>query len=173
MLPASQSLGWANASGLMIGVWGLAVSIVGFALTMWQLQRTQSAAAAVGSAMVRLKQDFASFDVITELRTARAAGEAIQSHVSCDRWGEAFQGYNIVRASLKKISVAHGGLTSEQRGIVQDHIASCLDACTSIERLMPDSVSELSKEVLNNNLRNMDNFLIEIEFSLKDAIRAG
>lgn len=149
------------------------ISVAGFAVTWWQLARTQTAAAAVTTAMTRLKQDFASFELISEIRTARASAESASGHVAGDRWPEALQSYNSMRSSLSRMVAARDGLDERQLELAQDYLASALDACTSIERLHGSNPAELSKDVMNGKLRDFDTFLISLEVNLKESIRAG
>jgi len=171
LLPVGSTLGLSGGWGLILSVWGLLLSIGGFTVTWWQLSRTRTSAAAAARAISRLKRDFGSFDVVTEARTARLYAEAAQSHSAGQRWAEALYSYNSIRTSLTKMVSVSDALSSEQYEIARDYIATFLDACQSIENLKDVDPDKLSAELLNYKLRELDGFLINVEYSLKDAIR--
>jgi len=172
---------WANtnlsstvgALGAVFSIWGLAISIAGFGLTWWQLSRTQRAASAVAAAVARLKRDFGAFDVITELRTAQASAQETQGHIDGMRWELAIAGYNKTRASLMKMVAVRDGLSGARAEAAKDFIGEGLDACQNIEGLSTSSPQSIPRQALNMRLRELDNFLISVEFELKDAIRGN
>lgn len=169
--PAPTALGHVEALGFVLTVWGLLLSVAGFGVTWWQLARTQTSSQAVERALSRIKRDYESFDLITEVRTARANAEITQSHITSARWDDALGSYNALRISLAKIAAVRGGLSDESRESTKDLLAAAQDACNSIEKFRVHNTEQLTADVLNTILRNMDTFLISVEYSLKDSIR--
>lgn len=161
-LTSSQS----GATGIILGAWGLLVSLFGFAVTFWQLARTRKAAVAVNAAVGKLKRDFGQFDVVLELRTARGAAEETQLHLTGARWDVAVGSFNKLRASLSKMVAVRGGLTETQCEGAKDHIAFVLGICRSIEQ----SPGRVRVDTVNSRLREIDDFLIGIEFGVKDSL---
>lgn len=166
-----DAIGMIGSIGFLFGAWGILLSVGGFGLTWWQLQRTRRAASAVAEAMVGLKREFNSFDVITEVRTARGYAEATQGHVISARWGDALASYNNARASLNKVVAVRGVLSEQNLERARDYISEALATCSSIERMQRDSSDFVSIDIINDKLRELDGFLIELEYSMKDAIR--
>lgn len=162
-----------GAYGFFIGLWGLAVSVAGFAVTWAQLVKTQSAASAAEYAVGRLKREFGSFDVVTELRTAKAAAEEAESHVRASRWVDASSAYSRARASLTKMVSVKDGLAVEQCDVARDFITTCVDGYHATQRLASDPDADVSLDILKSRLTDLDTFLIEVEFGLKASMNGN
>ncbi|WP_156389216.1 hypothetical protein [Brevundimonas sp. Root1423] len=162
-----------GAYGFFIGLWGLVISVAGFFITWWQLVKTQSAASAAANAIVRLKKEFGSFDVVTELRTAKAAAEDAEAHVGASRWADASSAYSRARASLTKMVSVKDGLASEQADIARDFITTCVDGYHATQKLLADANADVSLDLLKSRLIDLDTFLIEVEFSLKASMNGN
>lgn len=156
-----------NASGFSATVTGLLVGVFGFGITFWQLWRTRKAAGAAEEAVSRLKQDFASFDVILELRTARVSGAEAGRHVNSGRWLAALVSLDQVRESLQKMLGVRNGLEIRDAERAKDYIAYALGACSSIEHV-ERAGGDISRTALTGKLRELDGYLIELEGTLKD-----
>lgn len=169
LLANVDSVGAFGAAGLLLGVWGLLISTAGFSVTWWQLAKTRSAARASQQAITNLKREFRSFDVITELRTAKAAAEETRSHIGASRWTDAFHSYDRARVSLTKMVSVRDGLSATDVDLARDYITSCVDGSQSVKRLSEDEQADVSKEILYDRLTSLDGFLISIEYSMKDA----
>jgi hypothetical protein len=143
------------------------VGIFGFGITFWQLWRTRRAADAAADAVARLKQDFASFDVILELRTARASAAEAGRHVNSGRWPAALVSLNQIRESLQKMLSVRNGLEIGDAERAKDYIAYALGACSSIEDV-ERAGGDIARTALTGKLRELDGYLIELEGDLKD-----
>jgi hypothetical protein len=163
----AQSVG---ALGVWLSGWGLALSAIGFGLTWWQLSRSRSAAKRVAAALVAIRGDYASFDIIGELRTAKAAGEDAQASLEGERWIEAIQAFNRVRVSLVKMSATNGGLNDANTSLAKDYAGDMLTSCDVISENRAGSPDEIPKNQMIANLRILDNFLITLEQELKGGI---
>lgn len=164
------ALGPFGAAGLFLGLWGLIASLLGFSVTWWQLSKTHGAARAAQRAVGNLKREFRSFDVITELRTAKASAEETRSHIDASRWQEAYGSYNRTRVSLTKMVSVRDGLQPDDLDLARDFITTCVDGAQSAKRLQEDGAAEVSRDILDDRLTELDGFLIKIEYSMKDSI---
>ena len=162
-----------GAYGFFVGLWGLVISVAGFAVTWAQLVKTQSAASAATNAIGRLKKEFGSFDVVTELRTAKAAAEDAEAHVGASRWVDASSAYSRARASLTKMVSVKDGLAVEQADAARDFITTCVDGYHATQKLASEPDANISLDILKSRLIDLDTFLIEVEFSLKASMNGN
>lgn len=163
----AQSVG---ALGVWLSGWGLALSAIGFGLTWWQLNRSRSAAKRVAAALIAIRGDYASFDIIGELRTAKAAGEDAQASLEGERWVEAIQAFNRVRVSLVKMSATNGVLNDTNTSLAKDYAGDMLTSCDVISENRSDSPESIPRNQMIANLRILDNFLITLEQELRGGI---
>lgn len=158
---------WLGSGGFALSVAGLLFSVVGFGLTLWQLNRTNSATEAVGKAIVRLRRDLGSLDVLTELRSAaEAAGEA-QAHLSNQRWASALLSYNKIRHCLYKALAVDGALNAVDSETAKDFIAHALGACSELEMAADNPIGDVSN--MSGKLRELEGFLVTSEYRTKDS----
>lgn len=161
---------FAGALGILLGLYGLALTVAGFGLTWWQLARTQRAAEAVRLAIKRLKNDFSSFDILLEMRTARAAGEECGRHLGVPSWHEAQASYHRLRSSLVKMTAVNAGLSDENLGYIKDFTAVAVDAIRGLDAKVRDAEVEVDVANLGESLLELDEFLIRLEYSMRDII---
>lgn len=158
------------ALGILLGLYGFALTIAGFGLTWWQLARTQRAAEAVRLAIKKLKNDFGAFDILLEMRTARAAGEECGRHLGVPSWHEAKGSYHRLRSSLVKMTAVKAGLNDEDRGYIKDFTAVAVDAIRGLDAKVRDPQLGVDVANLAESLLELDEFLIRLEYSMRDII---
>jgi hypothetical protein len=159
-----------GAVGLWLSAWGLGISTIGFGVTWWQLYRTATAAQRVSNALDGIRRDYATFDVSSELRTAKAAGEDAIAALEGGRWGDAVQAHDKARSSLVKMASVNGGLSEDQSGRAKDYAADMLSACDAISEKRQDDGVAIPVQKMTSNLRNLNTFLIELEQQLRGGI---
>lgn len=123
--------------------------------------------------MVKIRRDYGSFDVVTELRTAQAAGGDAQSHLEAGRSVEAIVSLNRARASLVKIISIPQVMDVNQAEEAKNYLAIVLDAGRTIARSRADDGVELPTLSIMERLQELDSFLIALEFSLKGHMHVG
>jgi hypothetical protein len=158
---------WSDASSFSATHVGLLVSLGGFAVTWWQLTRTQEAAAAAKRAVIRLKGEIAAFDAIGEIRTAKAAADEAQAHVVSQRWEPALMASNRLLEALQKVRSGAHGLGANDTARLEDYISQSLDACVAIERATRE-VADLGAGALTGRLREINSYMVDLEYRLKD-----
>lgn len=162
--------GLPSAIGLVLTGWGVLISVGGFAVTWFQLYRTQTSAEAVAKALLRLKRDYNSFDLIAELRAARTHGKAAMHSSQYGRWVDALAGFHGIRESLNRISSVKTILSEEQVSVVKERQMSVLDAChTLATNVDPSSIEDITSRTINL-LMDLDEVLTAIEMALKEEI---
>ena len=159
-----------SAWGFILSAWGIPLALIGFAITLWQLARTQNAANAANAAIDKVKRELRSFDIVLEVRTARSVVADIRMKLASPNWDDLIISYHKIRESLAKIDNGYTNFSKERKEEIKDYRANTLGACSSIESARPDSFSGISLSSLSSQLAEMDDFLISLEFELKESI---
>ncbi|WP_312144200.1 hypothetical protein [Brevundimonas sp.] len=162
-----------GATGIVLSAWGLILAIGGFGITWWQLHRSRTAAQRVAETVSDMRRDYAAFDVITELRTARAAAEKIQEAVTILNWPEAAIGYRNIRVSLMKMASSVGVLNDENIAECKDHVAKVMAAANFLQKSPPRPEDAAPVGEMLEQMGSVDNYLIALEQSLKGSFRAN
>lgn len=160
-------------AGMLLSVSGVVLSLIGFGVTLWQLTRTVLTTVAVQKAVKDLKRSVGSLDIISEVRTAQAASEAAQKALDGSHWAGALEACDRVRVSLAKMASVPGGLLPHQAQEAMDFIASCLAASEALRVSAVSADIENELHPFGTKLRQIEVFLIGIEFGVKDAVRGG
>jgi hypothetical protein len=175
------ALGWVTSSYYQLGsrsfggfgffftTWGVAISLAGFGFTWFQLAKTRRTAAEVTRALGRVKNDYSYFDVVTEGRSAQAAANEAQVHINGDKWELALAAYSRIRGSLAKMLAVRNGLTPENHERAQDFLADAMTASQTLEGCVGVDAPAIDKGLLTGRLRELETFLIDVEFGTKDA----
>lgn len=163
---------WMTPSSYGVGAWGLAVSIVGFSLTLWQLRRAQTVNIAVRDTVAKLNKTVGSLEIITELRSIGAASADAQTRVTDGQWPLALLAYNKIRAGLSKIRGIVNILSPDETEELLGYITHALDACTLIEDRLAGEQIDANEVRFNSRLREIEDFATRMEISLKDKFRA-
>jgi hypothetical protein len=156
--------------GFILSVWGIPLALIGFAVTLWQLARTQNAANAANAAIERVKKELRSFDIVLEVRTTRSVVADVRLKLVTPNWEDLINSYNKIRESLTKIDHGYTGYSKERKDEIKDFRAVVLGSCTSIENARQTNFEEISLSSLSSQLIEIDDFLISLEFELKESI---
>lgn len=159
-----------SATSWLMSAWGIALSLLGFGITWWQLYRTRTASQKVAEALHDIRSDYAAFDVVTELRTALAAGDDALACLEDDRWGGVMTAYDRARISLIKMASINGGLRDDKVSEAKDFAGDMLSSCGLVSEKHVSSPQEIPKPSMIANLRLMNNFLIALEQEIKGGI---
>lgn len=156
-----------GAAGLVLGVWGVALAIVGFAITFVQLVRTRHATHAATEAITKLKREIASFDTVGEIRSARSLAGTVQDDLGRSDWPAASHRYDALRETLVKVISAPNGLSTREIASIEEHIPSVLDAGQTI-RFYASTPSSIPVARMIRDVQTLDNCLIAAEYKLRD-----
>jgi hypothetical protein len=155
--------------GLILGVWGLIFSIVGFAITWRQISQTQKSAEAVASAMQKIKRDYGTFDIVSEARSAFGFCEATLAHMEGERWAQAASTYNETSKSLFRIIATLDKIDSDKGVTATEHNNDALIAVATLEQLSRGN-EPFDQTALRRQIRELVGFLIFLEHSEKGNI---
>lgn len=167
-LPADRVGAW----GLIVSGFGLLLSIVGFGITWLQISRTRSAAQKVSKALSNIRRDYASFDVATELRSARESIGRVLIALGDQRWGEAMSSLDTLRVCLVKMSSVSNVMDVADTGWIKDEAGRVMSHHDNILSVYVDRPQQIQVQEMCSSIRTADNFLISLEQKLKDKIRA-
>lgn len=162
-----------SAVGLTLTVWGLILAVAGFGITWWQMHRARTAAQAVANAVSTMRRDYAAFDVITELRTARAHAEGVITALSASDWSSAHKSFWGIRVSLMKMASSSDVLDYSAISACKDHVANILTATDVIQQNAEENAELIPSHQLVAQMTEADNFLISLEQQLKGSYRAN
>jgi ATP:corrinoid adenosyltransferase len=101
--------------GLLVGIFGIALTLIAFGITIWQLIQTRSASEQVRIAVNALKSRVIAFDVVTELAKATAALKESQRHVANSNWLNCIDSMAEARLSVVILSELESSLDSRDR----------------------------------------------------------
>lgn len=155
-----------SKAGFVFGGLGLIVSLAGFGFTIWQLMRTQHAAAAATQALDEARRQFATLDVLGELHIMRITSESVREHVVGLRWPSANFGYDRLREKLMRVISVPDQLTGGEIETAKDYVAHILGVSSETEALSPGDAFESTR--LTGRLKELENFALQLEYRIRN-----
>ncbi|MFZ5705867.1 MAG: hypothetical protein ACOY5R_11450 [Pseudomonadota bacterium] len=117
-----------------LGIIGFIVSLLGFAVTIYQLQKTRSAADAAKDEARRIEGILQRYEVASEATRASAALGTAKNYVRNGLWPSAADSYEIVRDGLLALRSEAVDLTDDHRKKIDEACAFIKELCAKIER---------------------------------------
>lgn len=105
----------AAAWGLLLDVYGLIGTAVGFYIALRQIHNAQLASEAAERASEEAKSRFAAYDVVSELARAGSALKESQRHVSNGSWTDVMESISEARVSIVRLSALPSALDQDGR----------------------------------------------------------
>lgn len=166
---------WADSSlvsniGFVLTAVGLGVSVLGFGFTIQQLQKTQTAASAASNAIARLRKDFGSIDLISELGAAKAAADEALEALQSRKWPNALLGFRRLHQSLSKIIAIDRGSLSQEMESIKDFTADSLGACGELQK---EPGEDFDISILGGKLIEMSGKFTQIEYKIRGDFSGG
>lgn len=116
-------MGWLDEHwGDIISAIGLAVSLGGFSIAIWQIMRSRRAAEAAGQAVKETKQSLTRNLTISDLTRAAERLEAIKELHRQREWRRAIDRYYDMRIMLSEIGARHPSLSDDEKSTIQSAI---------------------------------------------------
>lgn len=151
------------------GIMGLVLGIGGFAITLWQLSETRSAAEQASTAVERLRKDVRSLDIISELHVVTNGAAAAIDRLKEHNWDQASETYERIRVALNKVTVFHSRLDVPfDEAVAKDFLSHLIAAAGELESL-PDG-NEIDTTEMRARLRQLNDFAVAVEASIRDRI---
>lgn len=107
--------GAADAWGLLLGVYGLIGTIVGFYIALRQIYNAQLASEAAKRASEEAKARFAAYDVISDLARAGSALKESQRHALSNNWTHVIESVSEARVSIVRLAELPSSLDQSGR----------------------------------------------------------
>lgn len=157
-----------GAVSIDVGAWGIAIALAGFGVTWYTLYRTATSTEAVRLAVQRIKGDFRSVDLLSELQSSRDAIASIREHLLANSWPSSSGGYNRLRAHLAKVTTFSSVLEHDAIETLKDYTAKSIEAGSYLISLSADTNPPW--HVMDSDLQILDNMLIAIESDLRSNL---
>ena len=149
------------AVGFLVGVGGTILTLVGLALTFYQVKKAALTAARIENEIEVFEFRKAKSDAIVELGAVKSSLESAMRLVKVDSWKDALYSYDEARKSILNVIIVADELPLESRrklNAVRDHIKSfCEDVETALSEKAryPDKV-----KLANFNRQNFDDMTV-------------
>ena len=140
-LPHSVIPGLANWASLV----GLGVSILGFALTLWQLKRTRGAAAAAKTAAEDARKTIEQYDAAVDLAAAVTSLDDVKRLYRFDAIEVLPDRYSIVRQRIVTVRERAQNLTLEHRNSLQTVVQQIAQLGREVEVALAGSRTSLDR----------------------------
>lgn len=162
-------MNWARDNHLidLSGMLSIAISLVGFTATIFNVAKSRTAAQRAEEAAVEAKNRIMFYDTLSNVADAVSAMEEIKRHQREENWKLLLERYSYVRKLLIGIRVTHPRLTDDQQSALQGAIKYLYDAEISIEQALrkddiPDNASRITA-LMSKHLDNVRQVLAELK----------
>ena len=140
--------------GGLVGTFGLAVSVIGFVVAIYQIRRSRDAASAARDAALEARAALRRDLTIADLARGRARIQELKEFHRSGQWQRALDRYPDVGELLMLIRNRHENLTDDQQRVIQDGVMQIRAMERSAENALntdttPDTVgyNEMLSEV--------------------------
>lgn len=138
--------------GSAASVIGLIVSLVGFAVTLYNVARSKRAAEEARNAVLRVQREISRLDAVADIATVITTMEEIKRLQRQQAWAILPDKYSTLRRQLVSIKVTFGGLNDAQRTLIQDAIQQLAGIEALLERTPIDAMNHKTAAKLNRNI---------------------
>ena len=166
----ADNAGVVGGLGLLLSVFGLLGTIVGFWITWKQLKRTKTATEASSEAVGKLRLRMAQYDTLAELSYAISATRETRRHIDGQQWKYALDGLEETRIFLTRILELSGDIIEDERVNMKSTISDLsLSAISLSKQMEKDDVSSGSKIRirLNDALEFLNRLSIKVQRAAK------
>ena len=150
-----------------VGLWGLLITLEGFAFTLWHLYRTQSATFATQTAITKIKKDFQSLDVIVELSNARNEARMTGERLIAADWPRCAVGYQACRTALDKCLAAGANMDDQESETMKDFQTKFIFAEKLMNSKSIDDAIDVQTETLSGDLTEFSSFVVNLEYTIR------
>lgn len=133
-----------------ISIAGLMVSLLGFTITIFGVRKTKNAALKAQEAVDEVKRSLNRDAVIESFSSAVLAMDEIKRLHRANAWHSMPDLYSSLRKHMTLITVAHDGLTDEQKNLLQGAIAQFRELERKVELYLTGKTAELNSAKFNN-----------------------
>ena len=159
-------LDWTRA-GDLASIFGLLTALVGFAVTIYNVRASKSAAVRAERAALDARRAIGFFDAITELSAAIATLEEIRRMHRDGVWRPLPDRYNGLKKSLLGIRSAVPDLSSDHRSRLQQAIRDLAALEAAVENMLEEGSPHLPvarwNTVASGHIMELHELLLELQ----------
>jgi hypothetical protein len=149
---------------------GFVITLMGFAVTIFQTVRAVNAAEAAQNSVKRLREALGSFDIIGMLGGAESTVQEGLTNVGSQSWEALLGCFNRLNTALSKLIAAPNYLDDLSLETAKNLKGRIVDACMALRKSQTESVDTLDVDILEQNLRDLEDFLIKLGANLKERV---
>lgn len=141
-----------SALGFLVGIMGIALSLIGFGLTGWQLWRTANATKAAAEAVANIKSRVATYDAVFEISRATSALRETEKYLRKQSWSEAVDSYAVFRHAVVRLSELPSAISNDGRENLKKMLRGATSLSDKLERsvLLGNDPSDVAKAITSN-----------------------
>lgn len=157
--------------GDLSSIFGLFISLVGFAFTIWGIMRTKKAAEAAKESALQVQNDLRKLDIIMEFSAAITMMDEIKRHHRGENWHILPDRYSAMRKKLITIKSTYNDLTENQKKVLQSAINQFKSMETTVEKALGKKTSPNNRakfnEIISNESDKLNEVLSEIKIKME------
>ena len=155
--------GW----GFWLAITGMAISLIGFGITIVQLRRTKKATAAVSDEIRRITFAVSKYDATVEASRAETALQAARRYVKDDDWYQAGEELEALAKALHTIiELSVPELSTHMRSI-ENVMAHATKLCERIDKAGRSGIPDVEKMKTLATLREHDRLPTSLRIALQ------
>lgn len=156
-------------NAVAVGAWGLILTVVGFAITIVQLARTQGALTAANTATQQMRKRIAAQNLAINAANADARLKTAQRELRAGDWQAALDALENLREILVLIYRRPDHLDSASRAQLEPFLRDLQDFCDYIDRRGPAGVSDAKRNAISRRLRGPGNLITNLADHLSEG----
>lgn len=156
-----------NNIGEYASILGLLVTLIGFAITLYNVNKSKKASELSQTAVSNMRKDLARSETVIEVSSVINSLDEIRRIHRLKNWSLLFERYTTLRRSLVSIKTNYKALTKEQKSIIQSTIQNIKSIEDDVELALlnntePKGIDRINKIVADHTDRLYE-LLIEIK----------
>jgi hypothetical protein len=159
-----------NHLGDLASVSGLAISIIGFFVTIFNVLRSKAAAVQAKNIVQKVRDDMALTDTVAELTGAINAMDEIKRLQRREAWDILLDRYSALRKSLISIRGSNPNLSNEQKIAFQKAIQFFSSIENQVETMTGSTEPKIDIPRINTQLSKQIDSLHELLLGIKNQI---
>lgn len=156
----------ASENGPTVSVIGLFLSLVGFAITLYQVFKTRRAAEAAQAAASATSTRFSAFNAMREYEIARQQVQRVNDAIAQEDWDAALVAYQPLLTSISNIKQCNAPFDEGVRVALQEGEERVARNCQTLEKSIKGKAN-LTKGKQFSALRPIDAILAKTLFNIE------
>jgi hypothetical protein len=155
----------------IVGGWGVILTTLGFAVTIWQLVRTTNAVKAANSATAGLRARLAAQTAAISAANALARLKAAQRELRAQQWAAAAEAMDELRDLLLLLHTRADNVPANLRDQLPEFLKDLIEFVTHIERRGANGVTSTRRSDMGRRLRELSSVLMGVAHELSENVR--